>query len=111
MNWIGACTFRRTSDFAIDRSGVTPIPPASNTTVNNALHAALSMKVTKIGNTAFALDSTAERAVTLTPASLGTAKTVPVVIEFAFPWGTPGQYNDTMGGKVKLSADYTLVQE
>ncbi len=81
---------------------------------NIAMANALSMSVVRIGAATAPLPMTAEPAggqsTTLTPAVLGTAKTIPVVLEITFPWGTPGQYNDTMGGQVALSAAYSLTQ-
>jgi alternate signal-mediated exported protein len=71
---------------------------ASVTTANTALTNALSIKVVKVNNTAVTADAAGAASVALTPASV-TTPTVPV-----------GQYNDTMGGQVKLAASYTLTQ-
>ena len=93
-----------------------PLIEAKNVAMANAL----SMTVVRIGDPGFPLvpvaGATPGQSTTLTPASLKDAKVVngvkviPVVVEIAFPWGTPGQYNDTMGGQVKLSANYSLTQ-
>ncbi|MFU8946713.1 alternate-type signal peptide domain-containing protein [Mycetocola zhadangensis] len=84
--------------------------PVSVTTANTALSNALSVKVVTVGNKTPATDDAGNASLTLTPAALNGAATIPVVVEIAFPWGSTGQYNDTMGGQVKLAAAYTLTQ-
>lgn len=37
-------------------------------------------------------------------------RTVPVVVEVSYPWGTDGQYGDATGGTVSIGIDYTLTQ-
>lgn len=80
--------------------------PANPTAADIALRDAVSISVTSIKG----VQQTTAPAVTLTPSTMGTAKTVPVVVEVKFPWGTPGQYNGAMGGRVSLAAAYTLTQ-
>ena len=71
-----------------------------------ALASAMTITVKSINSpTGAATPST----VTLTSATAAT-RTIPVVLEIAFPWGTAGQYNDAMGGKVTFAATYTLTQ-
>jgi alternate signal-mediated exported protein len=93
------------ADFVITPSKTAP----AVTTANTALTNALSIKVVRVNNAAVTADAAGAATVSLTPASVTTA-TVPVTLEITFPWGTVGQYNDTMGGQVRLAAAYTLTQ-
>ena len=84
---------------------------AAVTAANTAMTKALSITVLKVNNTVVTPDSTTGAAtVALTPSSVSSAGTVPVTVEIKFPWGNPGDYNDTMGGQVKLAASYSLTQ-
>ncbi len=38
-------------------------------------------------------------------------RTVPVVVEVSYPWGSDGQYADAVGGTVSVTVDYTLTQD
>ncbi|MET0862273.1 MAG: alternate-type signal peptide domain-containing protein [Microbacterium sp.] len=71
-----------------------------------ALRDALLVKVTTIKTTDV---SATTPTITLTSAEHSTG-TIPVVIEITFPWGTPGLYNNAMGGQVTLAANYSLTQ-
>lgn len=82
---------------------------ASVTPANTALTNALTINVVKVNNASPKVDATAA-SISLTPEALNGAKTIPVTFEITFPWGTVGQYNDTMGGQVKLAAAYSLTQ-
>lgn len=78
---------------------------ATATTADTALITALNtggVKVTKINGTAVAAG--------VTSANLTAGATVPVEISVTFPWGTSGEFNGAMLGKVKFQADYTLTQ-
>lgn len=83
--------------------------PAAAGSANTALSNALSVKVVKVNNVEVTPDAAGAASVALTPASVS-GTTVPVAVEIEFPWGTSGQYNDTMGGQVKLAAAYSLTQ-
>ncbi|RZU67073.1 alternate signal-mediated exported protein [Microterricola gilva] len=78
---------------------------ATATAADTALITALNtggVKVTKINGTAVAAGTTS--------ANLTAGATVPVEISVTFPWGTAGEFNGAMLGKVKFQADYTLTQ-
>lgn len=81
------------------------VPTGSTLAADAALRDAVSITVKSIKGVT---QTTAP--ITLTPTMMGTDKTIPVVVEVNFPWGTPGQYNQAMGGKVALAASYTLTQ-
>ncbi|MBG6238782.1 alternate signal-mediated exported protein [Mycetocola sp. CAN_C7] len=89
------------------RFAVTPTknPTVASAAADVALSNAMSITVKQINGAT----ATSPAALTLTPAQIANG-TVPVVLEVAFPWGTAGQYNDAMGGKVSLAATYTLTQ-
>lgn len=78
----------------------------SSSTADVALNNAVSITVKSVNNPAAA---STPATITLTPSQV-TGGTVPVIVEVTFPWGTPGQYNDAMGGKIALGATYTLTQ-
>ncbi len=87
----------------------TPVKAVNGSTAADAaLNAAVSMTVKSIDGKAVTAAANTVASVDLGPTA---KRSVPVVVEVSFPWGTSGQYNSAMGGKIKLSATYALTQK
>lgn len=97
------------ANFAITPNKAAVTTTGTRAVADAALTSALSIKVVKVNGAPATADAAGTVTVPLTPTAARTNK-VPVVVEIAFPWGTAGQYNDTMGGQVAMSASYTLTQ-
>jgi alternate signal-mediated exported protein len=75
--------------------------PANPKPADTALSKALSITVVSIDGVAGTAPTFSGR---------DGKRTVPVVVEISYPWGTDGQYGDATGGTVSIAIDYTLTQ-